>query len=166
MTITEKLYTALKTEPFGAATTTLLSSLTSWSGRYVSLYGFSSASLLNGGVFGIIADRTARLVEVAIKHFNVKTMLDKKKNPNLNNLGFAVSYLAGGAAAFGICLAASTVGVFGSVSLIQAVALTVLALAVRKFVPADEWANKATTWVKAQYTSMMTPKTTTPELKT
>lgn len=148
---------ALKNEPVNALLISVASAAASWAGRLVSAPCFGAASLLNGGAFGIITDRTARLTESLIAQYKVKYLVNGDIKPKINLQGQAVSYLLGGAVAFGVCAAAASVGLLASVHVVQAVALTVLAYLVRNYVPADRFVKSSIDGAKEIYAKWTTP---------
>lgn len=167
LTITSTITSALKNDPFNAALISVASSAASWAGRFVSAPGFGAASLLNGGAFAIIADRTARLTESLIIHYQIKGLVKDVKhlNPKITLTGKAVSYAVGGAAAFGACTAAASVGLLASVHVVQAVALTALAYLIRNYVPADSLVTSLKNSAKEAYTNWTAPAKATKQEK-
>ena len=162
----KQVWESLITAPQVVVLQPLLTTSATWLGRRCAL-SFMSSSLIGGGIFGVTTELSKRILDPLLaklpklESYPVTVPVKQTDGSETEEKEFrapicrtAVAYAIGGAVAFGVC------AMFAPVSIIQAVVLTVLCLAVsqtpRALSATREWGVQTYQWATT------TPRTPPP----
>lgn len=129
---------SLKNNNAVAIVTTAAAALATYLGRNVALFAGSSAA--SGGVFGLVASKTADIMDLFLNKVPFLKNGVKGKGQDRqtipNHYRFVAKHLIGGAVAFGVTYGLAAAHLIAGVPVYNAVALTVLGMVLAKAVPA------------------------------